>query len=792
MAKSKKELILDGLSCANCASKMEEAIQSLEGISSVNVNFTTKTLKVELEDTDVEEILKKVKEVVNKIESHVIVKEKTLKKTNKKVVLLVGLDCVNCASKIEDKIKLLPGVKSAVVDFIGKKLTLEIEDKKNSVAIINEVQEIVTELEPHVKVVVEGEKNKDEGHGHEHEHEHDHGEIASKKELRKIIIGGVLFFLPFIIGMPDILRFSFYFAAYIIVGGRVLLRAGRNILRGQIFDENFLMSIATVGAFAIGEFPEGVAVMLFYNVGEYVQSIAINRSRKSISSLMDIRPDYANLKINGELKTVDPEDVGVGDLIVVKPGEKVPLDGKVIEGSSLVDTSALTGESVLRDVEVGSDILSGFINNTGLLTVEVTKDFGESTVSKILDLVQNASGRKAPTENFITKFAKYYTPVVVAIAALLAVIPPLVIADATFSQWIYRSLVFLVISCPCALVISIPLGFFGGIGGASKRGILVKGSNFLEALNDVEIVVFDKTGTLTKGIFAVTQIQETAEIPSEKIIEYAALAESYSTHPIAKSILKYYGKDVDQNLLQDYKEIAGHGISVKVNGIALLVGNRKLMETENIEYNHAHATGTIVHVAVDKKHIGYIVIADQIKDDSKDAIVGLKSLGIKNTIMLTGDNNAIASEISTHLGLDQYYAELLPHDKVERLEEINQGKSKKGKMIFVGDGINDAPVLARADVGVAMGGLGSDAAIEAADIVIMNDEPSKLVTAIKIAKRTRKIVWQNIFFAIGVKLIVLALGTVGLASIWEAVFADVGVTVIAVFNAMRVLNVKEI
>ncbi|QNO14634.1 cadmium-translocating P-type ATPase [Alkalicella caledoniensis] len=788
MAKTKKELILDGLSCANCASKIEEAIQSLEGISSVNVNFTTKTLKVELEDTEVEEVLRKVKEVVNKIESHVVIKEKTLKKNDKKVVLLVGLDCANCASKIEDKIKLLPGVKSAVVDFIGKKLTLEIEDRKNSVAIINEVQEIVTELEPHVKVIVEGEEHKDEGHGHEH----DHGEIASKKELRKIIIGGVLFFLPFIIGMPDILRFSFYFAAYVIVGGRVLLRAGKNILRGQIFDENFLMSIATVGAFAIGEFPEGVAVMLFYNVGEYVQSIAINRSRKSISSLMDIRPDYANLKINGELKTVDPEDVGVGDLIVVKPGEKVPLDGKVIEGSSLVDTSALTGESVLRDVEVGSDILSGFINNTGLLTVEVTKDFGESTVSKILDLVQNASGRKAPTENFITKFAKYYTPVVVAIAALLAVIPPLLIEDATFSQWIYRALVFLVISCPCALVISIPLGFFGGIGGASKRGILVKGSNFLEALNDVEIVVFDKTGTLTKGIFTVTQIQETAEIPSEKIIEYAALAESYSTHPIAKSILKSYGKDVDQSLLKDYKEIAGHGISVKVDGIALLVGNRKLMETEKIKYKDVKATGTVVHVAVDKNHIGYIVIADQIKDDSKDAIVGLKSIGIKKTIMLTGDNNAIASEISTHLGLDKYYAELLPHEKVERLEEINQGKSRKGKMIFVGDGINDAPVLARADVGVAMGGLGSDAAIEAADIVIMNDEPSKLVTAIKIAKRTRKIVWQNIVFAIGVKLIVLALGTVGLASIWEAVFADVGVTVIAVFNAMRVLNVKEI
>lgn len=796
MAKIKKELYLDGLSCANCANKMEQAVNAIEGIGSVHLNFITKTLVVELEDIDIEQLLKKVNEVVVKIESHVVVKDKTLKRAEKKVALLIGLDCVNCASKIEDKVKEIPGVNSAVVDFMGKKIFLELEGKSQSVAILKEVEAIVKRLEPHVKVVVEGESDHEDN---SHDHSHDHGEMASRTTLIKIIISSILFLIPLAIPMPEGLRFSFYFAAYIIVGGNVLLRAGKNIMGGQIFDENFLMSIATIGAFAIGEFPEGVAVMLFYNVGEYIQSIAINRSRKSISSLMDIRPDYANLKVDGEIKSVSPEEVNVGDLIVIRPGEKVPLDGKVIEGNSLLDTAALTGESVLREVEVGSDILSGFINNSGLLVVEVTKDFGESTVSKILDLVQNASGRKAPTENFITKFAKYYTPVVVAVAALLAVVPPLVLADATFSQWIYRGLVFLVISCPCALVISIPLGFFGGIGGASKKGILIKGSNFLEALNDVETVVFDKTGTLTKGVFTVTHIESRGQLTQDQLLEYAALAESYSTHPIATSILKAYGKNIDQDmelgidqsLITKYQEIPGHGISVKVDGVAILVGNHRLMDKEGIKFDRINHTGTILHIAVESIHAGYIVIADQLKSDSKEAIDALKALGIKKIVMLTGDNESIAAEISNSLGLDQYYAELLPHEKVEKLEELDQEKSRKGKLIFVGDGINDAPVLARADVGIAMGGLGSDAAIEAADIVIMNDEPSKLATAIKIAKRTRKIVWQNIFFAIGVKLLVLALGAVGLATIWQAIFADVGVTVIAVINAMRVLNVKE-
>ncbi len=621
----------------------------------------------------------------------------------------------------------------------------------------------------------------------EHNHEHE----QNKKELIGLGIGAVLFIIAAVFQFSSTVEFILYFASYVLVGGEVLLRAGKNILRGQVFDENFLMSVATIGAFAIGEFAEGVAVMLFYQIGEFFQGRAVNRSRKSIADLMDIRPDYANLKLENEVKKVSPQEVKINDYIVIKPGEKVPLDGVVVEGESMVDTSALTGESVPREVKAGNDVLGGFINKNGVLTVKISKEFEQSTVSKILELVENASSKKAPTENFITKFARYYTPIVVFAALGLAVIPPLVIEGATFAEWIYRALTFLVISCPCALVISIPLGFFGGIGGASKNGILIKGGNYLEALNSVDTVVFDKTGTLTKGVFKVTDINPSKDISKEELLEYAAFAESYSNHPIATSILNAYSKEIDKEKIENYEEIAGHGIKVNVKRKEVLAGNKKLMDLNKIQYKPVDNVGTVIYIALDGNFAGSILISDEVKIDSKNAIKGLKDIGIKNTAMLTGDNKKVGVKIANELGLDEVYAELLPDEKVEKLEMLDKQKSEKGKLVFVGDGINDAPVLARADIGVAMGGLGSDAAIEAADVVLMTDEPMKLVNAIKIAKRTKKIVWQNIMFAFGVKAIVLLLGAGGHASMWEAVFADVGVALIAVLNAMRVLNVKE-
>ncbi len=616
--------------------------------------------------------------------------------------------------------------------------------------------------------------------------------MCSKKQITRLIIGGALFAVGIIFDFQSWLELTIFIISYIIVGGEVVLRAIKGIVRGQVFSEHFLMSVATIGAFFVGEYPEGVAVMLFYLLGELFQDMAVGRSRKSISSLMNIRPDYANLKAGDELKKVSPEDVNVGDIIVIKPGEKVPLDGKVIEGISMVDTSALTGESLPRELEPGKTALSGFINKNGVLTVEVTKDYGESTVSRILDLVQNAGSRKAPTEQFITKFARYYTPIVVFGALALAIIPPLIIQGATFSEWIYRALLFLVISCPCALVISIPLGFFGGIGGASKRGILVKGSNYLEALNNVETIVFDKTGTLTKGVFKVTGINPQPGYRGEELIEYAAYAEGYSNHPIALSIISAYKEEIDKDRIENYQEIAGHGIKVDVNGKEVLAGNSRLMYSENIEYKDVETLGTVVHVAINREYAGNIVISDEVKEDSAHAIEELNSLGIRKTVMLTGDLKSVGDTIGKQLGLDEVYSELLPADKVDKLESLDNQKSSKGKLVFVGDGINDAPVLARADIGIAMGGLGSDAAIEAADIVIMTDEPSKIATAIKIAKRTRMIVYQNIAFALGAKAIFLVLGAFGVATMWEAVFADVGVAILAIFNAMRVMNTQSI
>jgi Zn2+/Cd2+-exporting ATPase len=678
-------------------------------------------------------------------------------------------------------------------------LNLLVNDKKDLKRIVEEATKVIKKMEPHVNVI-DKDKDKNETHHHEHGHSHDHnhhdhdhshGEGGNRKEVIKLSIGAILF------GIAIAFEFSFgmelvlYLTSYILVGGEVVLRALRNISRGQVFDENFLMTIATFGAFAIREFPEGVAVMLFYQIGEMFQGIAVNKSRKSIADLMDIRPDFANLKIGNDLKRVSPDEVEIGDIIIVKPGEKVPLDGIVIEGKSMLDTSALTGESLPREVEKGNDVLAGFINKNGLLTIEVKKKFGDSTVSKILDLVQNASSKKAPTENFITKFARYYTPAVVFISLALAVVPPLVIEGATFSEWIYRALVFLVVSCPCALVVSIPLGFFGGIGGASRNGILIKGGNYLEALNNIDTVVFDKTGTLTKGVFKVTQIVPQGNNSSNELLEYAVFGEIYSNHPIALSILKEYGKEVDKNEIESYDEISGHGTKVISKGKEILVGNEKLMKREKIDYTALDVTGTIVHVSVGKTYAGYIVISDEVKEDSQRAITALKEVGVKKTVMLTGDTKAVGEKIAKQLGLDEVYTELLPDQKVEKLEMIEKQKTYRGKMVFVGDGINDAPVLARADVGIAMGGLGSDAAIEAADVVIMTDEPSKIATAIRIARRTKIIVWQNIIFAMVVKIAVLLLGAGGIATMWEAVFADVGVALIAVLNAMRVMKVDN-
>lgn len=612
------------------------------------------------------------------------------------------------------------------------------------------------------------------------------------KRLWRIIIGAVVLATAVLLSLNnEWLQIALFIISYIIVGGDVVKRAVKNIFKGQVFDENFLMSIATIGAFFIGEYPEGVAVMLFYQVGELFQSYAVGKSRKSIASLMDIRPDYANVKKGDELVKVDPDEVQIGDIIVIKAGEKIPLDGKVIEGSSMIDTSALTGESVPREVEVGSDILSGCININGVITAEVTKEFGESTVSKILDLVENASSKKSNSEQFITKFARYYTPVVVIIAVFLAIIPPLVIDGATFSDWIYRALAFLVVSCPCALVISIPLSFFGGIGGASKKGVLVKGSNYLEALAETEIVVFDKTGTLTKGVFNVQEIHPEG-VSKEELLELTAHAESYSNHPISLSLKRAYSKEIDNGRISDVEEISGHGVIATVDGKKVMVGNIKLMKMMDIPYFKGELIGTIVHVAVNNKYIGYIVIADEVKEDSAQAIKELKAANIKQTVMLTGDNKSIGSKVAKELGLDKVYAELLPADKVEKLEELFSQKSKKGKLAFVGDGINDAPVLARADIGIAMGGLGSDAAIEAADVVIMTDEPSKIATTMKISKKTLKISHQNIVFAIGIKIIVLILSAFGITTMWAAIFADVGVTIIAVLNAFRALNVKNL
>ena len=612
-----------------------------------------------------------------------------------------------------------------------------------------------------------------------------------KKRLCFIIASVILFAFSMIVKFENVwINNIIFLISYLLVGIKILKKAIKNILRGKVFDENFLMSLATVGAFAVGEFPEAAMVMILYQIGELFQDYAVNKSRKSIASLMDIRPDYANVYRDDKIEKVNPSEVAIGEIIVIKPGEKIPLDGTVVEGTSMLDTSALTGESVPRKIEVGDDALSGTINETGLIKVKVTKPFGESTVNKILDLVENASSKKSKSEKFITKFAKYYTPTVVIIALIIAFIPPLIIQDATFKEWIYKALSFLVVSCPCALVISIPLGFFGGIGGASKLGILIKGSNALEALADVETVVFDKTGTLTKGVFEVQDVKN-FEIEKEELVRLVAHAEKFSTHPVAESVKRFYNNEIDENIIGNIEEIGGYGIIANIENKEVLVGNDKLMAKKNIAYEKCGEAGTILYVAIDNKFAGYILISDKIKDDSEKALKELKKMNIKKTVMLTGDRKEVANSVGKKLKLDEVFSELLPDGKVEKVEELMKVKSSKGKLAFVGDGINDAPVLVVSDVGIAMGGLGSDAAIEAADIVIMTDEPSKISKAIKIAKKTMRIVKENIVFALAVKFIVLLLTVIGVSTMWEAVFADVGVSVIAILNSLRMLHVKS-
>ena len=714
-----------------------------------------------------------------------------MEKNNECTLGIKGLECPQCAAKIEHNLNALDEIKAATVDVLGKKIVINPNKKFSSEDITKLVQKEVDRVEEGVTVLMPNSAI-------EEDEEIEETKENFKSIRNRFILGAII--LAAAIFVPKnlfVLRLILFLISYFTVGYDVLFKAVKNIKKGQIFDENFLMAIATLGAFAIKEFPEAVSVMLFYQIGEMFQDLAVGKSRKSITSLMNIRPDYANLKIEGEIKKVLPKEVKLGDIIVIKPGEKVALDGKITNGSSTFDTSALTGEAIPRTFEIGDEILSGFINTTNLVEIEVTKSFENSTISKILDLVQNASSKKSKTENFITKFARFYTPAVVIIALLIAILPMIFVKDAQFSTWLYRALIFLVVSCPCALVVSIPLGFFGGIGGASKNGILIKGANYLEALNNLETVVFDKTGTLTKGKFKVSEINvQNSKYTKDDLLKYAAIAESFSNHPIAQSIVLEYEKNNKKLEKTDssefeFEEIAGHGVKVKYENSEILAGNLKLLKKENVEAAEKDAVGTVVYVAKDGKYLGNLIIADEIKEDAKKTIEELNNLGIKNVVMLTGDNRKIGENVASKLKISKVFTDLLPLGKVEKMEEFLKNKSTNGKVLFVGDGINDAPVLARADIGVAMGGVGSDAAIEAADMIIMNDEPSKIVTALKIAKKTKKIVWQNIIFALGVKIIILVMGALGFATMWEAVFGDVGVALIAILNATRAVTYKE-
>ena len=815
MSEKKKshQWLLEGIDCANCAAKVERGVASIPGVTESNVNFMTETLRFEVADEQDNLILVNIQEKINKLEPDVTLKNKAdgqLININPAIALesqskedeeshhewlLVGIDCANCATKIENGVSEIDGVINSNVNYMTQTLSFDLvaeNDAKTLSSVKTKIKKLEPDITPLVKAtgqeVGEDRSLQTEKAGQKQNHKRPEN-WGIKLTIGRLILAVSVLLLASFAPITPSLSFGLFVVAYLVAGYDVIWRAVRNIFNGQVFDENFLMTIATLAAFYVQEYPEAVAVMLFYQVGEVFQDVAVNKSRRSIADLMDIRPDYANIKLaDGSTRQVSPESIKVGDTILVRPGEKVPLDGKVVVGSSAMDTSALTGESMPRSVKEGDDVLSGFINKSGLLEVVVEKPFSESTVTKILELVENASSRKAPTEQFITKFARYYTPIVVILAVLLAVLLPVIIPGMTFNDGVYRAAIFLVISCPCALVVSIPVGFFGGIGASSRKGILVKGGNFLEGLNDVKYVIMDKTGTLTKGKFEITDIQSTPEFNNEELLELAAYAETHSSHPIAVSIKEHYGKEIDERRIDEYNDLSGHGVQAVVDGKEILAGNAKLMAKYGIPFKEVEEVGTVVYLAIEGAYAGYLLIADTIKEDAAEGIALMKEKGVEHIIMLTGDSKAVAEAVGSKLGIDEIYSELLPQDKVEKMEEIMAHKNKKEKVAFVGDGINDTPVLARSDIGIAMGGLGSDAAIEAADIVIMDDKPSKIGTAMQVAKDTRQIVWQNIILALAIKGVFLVLGAFGVASMWEAVFADVGVTVVAVLNAMRVLR----
>lgn len=832
----KKIYLLEDLDCANCAMKIEKNVGKLQDVQEVSVDFVQKKMFVEYEKEETkEEIVSLIKELEPEVQVVDITKKKAKKQASSQKkqedcccghdhdhhheqedcccghdhdhhhehehhhhdggccghdheqeekaqrilpgaekLYIQGLDCANCANMIEEHIKGMEGVQDASLNFSTGILFVELKQKGNT-ALLQEIMRVVPTLEDGVTISQEQQKE-------------EKNKLFSFKDNYRLYLGILLFAIAIMLEEQPYAIWIFL-ASYIAAGGKVVYTALRNVLRGEVFDENFLMSVATIGALAIQSYEEAVAVMIFYEIGEMFQSYAVNRSRKSISSLMNIRADYANVLVDGEERRMDPEEVSIADIIIVKPGERVPLDGVVIEGTSSLDTSALTGESIPREVVKNEEVLAGVVNLNGVLKMEVTKEYGESCVSRILELVENASSKKAPMEKFITRFAKVYTPTVVILAILVAVLPMLFVENAQFSEWLYRALTFLVVSCPCALVISVPLGMFAGIGAASKQGILIKGGNYLEALKDIDTVVFDKTGTLTKGVFAVSEIKA-VNGNNEELLKLAAYGEYYSNHPIAASIKATYEQQVEVKELTDYEEIAGNGIRVLYQGKVLLAGNHKLMEAYHIAYQKETAIGTIIYVAYDGHYVGSILIADEIKETSKRAIQALKASGVSKCVMLSGDRQEVGAYVAEQLGLDEVHMQLLPADKVERVEALLEKESGHGKLAFVGDGINDAPVLARADVGVAMGGIGSDAAIEAADVVLMKDDPEALAVSIRIARKTMRILWQNIIFSLIVKIGVLILTVFGLSNMWMGVFADVGVTLLAVLNSMRALKVE--
>ena len=821
-----KIYVLEGLDCANCAMKIERQVAKVKGVQEANVDFVTKKLYVEYEDATIEEAIlstvtsiepevvprevKKKKPMENKSQKHVHAQEdsccehahshdekhehhhdhdgcscthahvkevRELQGADK--LYLTGLDCANCAAKIERHVAGMENVADASLNFSNGILFVQMKDKVKKEETLMKIMEVIPTLED--GVLVEKEKKVQET-------ESKYGMFSFRNNAQ--LYSGIFLFLVGLFFHETAYSVWIFLAAFVFAGGKVVITAMRNVLKGEVFDENFLMSIATIGAFAIQDYEEAVAVMIFYEIGEMFQSYAVNRSRKSISSLMNIRADYANV-LDGEQEIKKtPEDVKIGELILVKPGERVPLDGIIIKGSSALDTSALTGESMPRDVHIDDEVLAGVVNLSGVLTMKVTKPYGESTVSRILELVENASSKKAPMEKFITKFARVYTPSVVALAVALAILPPLFSNQIHVMDMLESALTFLVVSCPCALVVSIPLGLFAGIGAASKQGILIKGGNYLEALQNIDTVVFDKTGTLTKGVFRVVEVNA-QQGSKEALLQLAAYGEYHSSHPIALSIKEAYGKTIDASYLQHYEEVAGNGIQVEINGEKVLLGNEKLMQKHGISTVPCPTPGTIIHIAKENVYLGYVLINDEMKETSKQAIQELKRNGVKRCIMLSGDRKEVGEHVAKELALDEVHMQLLPADKVARVEELLQQEDAKHKLAFVGDGMNDAPVLARADVGVAMGGIGSDAAIEAADIVLMKDDPLALSEAFRIARKTMYVLWQNIVFSLGVKGIVLALAALGIANMWMGVFADVGVTLLAVLNSMRILRMKK-